>query len=464
MEDFFNTSTDDLKGNNGHKGKNFFDKEKDGNVILTPEFKECLNLMENTGDHVFITGDAGTGKSTLVKYFIKNTSKNVAVVAPTGVAALNIGGQTIHSFFQLPPRLITHHDLKVITNPKKVRMYNKLDAIIIDEISMVSSNVMQAINDFLHINVDNSGEPFAGIQIIMVGDLMQLPPVISSQVAKDVHNDLYGGRFFFDATIWKKTMYHKIKLTRHFRQSDMHFIDLLNKVKYGIVEQDDIDAINERYTGRSIPANAPVLCTLNKMVDNINGAMMERINGDYIKLVGVVDGDFNLKNCNAAEIIRIKPSSKVMILNNDQEGRWVNGTFGEFVDVNKSKMGDADQVMIKVGDVTHYVDKVVYEQYKYDYDRASGSLTSKVVGTFEQFPIKVAFGISIHKSQGCTLDKAHVDFGDNPAFDHGQVYVALSRCRTFEGITLARRLTKEDIKIDSSIKYFMKRLKTFDNI
>lgn len=466
-DDFFNINAGDLKGTNGKngknnkKGKNFFDKEKDGDIILTNEFKECLNLMENTLDHMFITGDAGVGKSTLIKYFIKNTNKNVAVIAPTGVAALNIGGQTIHSFCLLPPRLITRNDLKVVTNEKKLRMYERVDTIIIDEVSMVSSNIMQAIHDFLLINVENAGEPFAGKQIILVGDLMQLPPVVSSQIARDVHNDMYGGKWFFDATIWKKTLYHKIKLTRNFRQKDQHFIDLLNKVKYGEVEQKDIDAINERYTGRSITSDAPVLCTLNAMVDNINQAMLRRIDSELIELVGKVEGDFKLKNCNAAEVIRIKKGAKVMILNNDIEGRWVNGTFGTFIGVEHSRMDGESYVIIKVNDTEFRVGKNEYEQYKYDYDRSSGSLTSKVVGTFVQFPIKVAFGISIHKSQGCTLDKAHIDFGDNPAFDHGQVYVALSRCRTFEGITLARKLTKEDIKIDPQIKYFMKRLKTF---
>lgn len=460
-----NTDVKDLVGTSGvkdskSKSGNFFDKDKDGDVVLTQEFKECLDLMENTGDHLFITGDAGVGKSTLIKYFIKNTSKNVAVVAPTGVAALNIGGQTIHSLFQLPPRIIQYEDIKVITNPKKKRMYDRIDTIIIDEISMVSSNLMQSINDFLHVNVENSGEAFSGKQIIMVGDLMQLPPVISNQAIRDMVNDKYGGKWFFDATVWKNTMYHKIKLTKNFRQNDEHFINLLNKVKYGEIEQADLDTINERFVGRVMKTDAPVLCTLNKMVDNINDVMLRRIDGEYTTLVGSIEGDFRMNSCNVDETIKLKVGAKVMILSNDSDGkRWVNGTFGEFIGIKK--YDDETFVLVKSGDSIHEVYEVSYEQYKYDYDRAKGTLTSNVVGTFTQFPIRVAFGVSIHKSQGCTLDKAHIDFGDNPAFDHGQVYVALSRCRTFEGITLARKLERGDIKIEPKINFFMKQFRTF---
>lgn len=462
--DVLKTSTKDLKGTTGVKKESkmwdFMNKEKDGDVLLTREFKECLNLMENSGDHLFITGNAGTGKSTLAKYFMKNTSKNVAVVAPTGVAAVNIGGQTIHSFFRFPPRPITYDDIKVETNPKKTKLLRKIDTFIIDEISMVSSNIMQSIHEYLNINIEHSGEPFAGKQIIMIGDPMQLPPVVSNQAARDMMDHQHGGKWFFDATIWKTTHFHKIKLTNNFRQKDKHFKDLLNKIKYGEVTQNDIDEINERYTGRVASSNAPVLCTLNAMVDNINRHMLNRIDGDYTTLVGNITGDFNIKNCNVDEIIKLKIGAKVMILNNDQEGRWVNGTFGEFVG-----MGGTDDdpcVLVKVGEKTFPVYKVEYDQFKYDYDRIKEKLTSNIIGTFEQFPIRVAFGISIHKSQGCTLDRAHVDFGDNPAFDHGQVYVALSRCRTFEGLTLARKLTMEDIKVDTKIKYYMKNFKTFD--
>lgn len=461
--DVLSTKVGDLKGTNGAgkktKSGNYFDKDKDGDIVLTTEFKECLNLMENSGDNMFITGNAGTGKSTLVKYFIKNTNKNVVVVAPTGVAALNIGGQTIHSFMRFPPRPIQHTDIKVETRPSKIRLLKKIDTIIIDEISMVSSNMMESIHDYLNINVENSGEPFAGKQIIMVGDLMQLPPVVSNQAVRDMFNDKYGGKWFFDATIWKIAFYHKIKLTRNFRQKDKHFIDLLNKVKYGEVTQEDLDAINERCVGRSMRSDAPVLCTLNKMVDNINAVMLDRIDGKYETLTGKVDGDFNMRNCNVDETIKLKKGAKVMILSNDVEGRWVNGTFGEFIGMEKGV--EETYALIKVGNKVHQVYKVEYEQYKYDYDRSSSTLTSKIVGTFIQYPIRVAFGISIHKSQGCTLDKAHIDFGDNPAFDHGQVYVALSRCRTFEGVTLARKIEKEDVKVEQRIKYFMKNFKTF---
>lgn len=449
FDDFFDDgeSIDYKKGTGGTTVADF---SKD--LVITDEYQKCLDIMERTQDNIFVTGDAGTGKSTLIKLFLSRTGKRVVVLAPTGVAAVNISGQTIHSFFRFPPKPLHWNNIPVVPD-MFMEIYRKVETIIIDEISMVRVDLLDAIDMFFRKNL-NTSVPFGGKQIIMVGDLAQLPPVISSTAEKEMIADNYQSPFFFSALVLTRVSYHKVRLKNIFRQTDKKFIDILNNIKNDAATQADIDIINETCYKRSIDmTKTTTICTTNKTADFINRMGLNSLPGELITLKGVVNGSFNAKNCPVDEEIPVKIGCKLMMAINDPDKRFYNGTIVELVDVNlkTNKMTvmlyDEDSTMIEL-------ERHEWESFNYTYDRSSKSITHKSTGSFVQFPIKLAYALTIHKAQGHTFDKINVDMGTG-SFASGQTYVALSRCRTLEGISLTKKLTLSDVIFDHKIRDYL---------
>ncbi len=452
MEGIFNLTAKDITDDKALK------KRPDNTMVLdldsveiNEEFQMCLDLIENTDNHMFITGDAGTGKSTLLKYFVGTTQKKTVVLAPTGVAAVNVGGQTIHSFFKFPPKPLTHSNIPSIGD-KFVMLYKFIDTIVIDEISMVRVDLMDAIDKFLRMNL-YSEEPFAGKQIIMFGDLNQLPPILGREGEREMILHKYKSQYFFDAEVWQKVDFDGIKLSKVYRQKDKTFINLLNSIKDNTITDDGIKCINECKIENKLGDDLITLCNTNAAANHINEMMLTRIYGAEYVLKGQINGNFNIKYCNVEEEIRVKIGCRIMILTNHPEKVWHNGTIAKLVGVNLQ----AGKIMIEVDDRRYEIEKYEYEYAKYSYNKEDDDIKSEVQGTFNQFPIRVAYGITIHKSQGKTFDRINIDVG-NGMFAGGQLYTALSRCTTLEGITLSRTIAKSDVICDRRILEFYKLL------
>src|SRR3990170_2968570 len=436
---------------------------------LTLEFNEgfsrAFHMMEDTDRHVFVTGRAGTGKSTLLQYFRQNTKKDIAVLAPTGVAAVNVRGQTIHSFFNFKID-ITPDSVRRI-RPRDKAVYKKLHAIVVDEISMVRADLLDCVDVFLCLHGRGKSMPFGGIQMILIGDLYQLPPVVTSR-EKALFMDYYKSPYFFDAMVFggNKTFNMEfIELEKVYRQKDASFLKLLNAIRNNTATDGDMNEINKRY----IPdfrekGGSPIkdfgdkdfsiyLTTTNNLADSINIKKRAEIKGKEYRYTGVLEGDFSAKDLPTGMEIVLKTGAQVMLLNNDSAGRWINGSIGRIVGVEKEDGRDAILVELSDGetvDVTPYK----WEMYKFSYDKNRNMVTSEAVGSFTQYPLKLAWAVTIHKSQGMTFDNAIIDIGRG-TFCHGQLYVALSRCTTLEGIVLKIPVSKKNILMDRRVVEFV---------
>ncbi|RMG40096.1 MAG: DNA topoisomerase I [Candidatus Dadabacteria bacterium] len=419
-------------------------------IVETPEFKEALKLIEKRTPFIFITGRAGTGKSTFIDLLRRELTRNFAVVAPTGVAALNVGGQTIHSFFRFPPRPV---DPEKITPVRGGEIYRKLELLIIDEISMVRADLLDGIDRFLRINGRQRNKAFGGVQIVGVGDLFQLPPVVSTEEESLYINDKYESPYFFSAECLQQTGISTIEFTRIFRQQDREFIDILNSIRDGSDTEYAIERLNSScLSGDEFIEGGVTLTCTNYLADKINSFQLKKLEGDVREYNGTVEGDFSLRKerLPAPEKLLLKPGAQVMFTKNDRDKRWVNGTLGiveELADkwVLVRGMGLSGGVF--------EVERETWESYRFTYDRESGRIISEVVGRYKQFPLMLAWAVTIHKSQGLTLDKAIIDLGRG-AFAAGQTYVALSRCRRLSDITLRRPLTERDLLCDPVIREF----------
>lgn len=422
-------------------------------IEITDEFKEALELIDK-GQSFFLTGKAGTGKSTLLRHFKNKTSKKVVYLAPTGLAAVNIGGQTIHSFFKFPPRLFDRHEIKARRNRK---LYQKLEIIVIDEISMVRADLLDNIDYFLRQNGPDEGSAYGGIQMIFIGDLFQLPPVVRDSDRQILSMWGYQHPFFFDAEAWHEDPLKSIQLTEIFRQKDDRFLDLLNKVRNATIEQEDFDALNERY-------NKPLsefegkpfitLSTTNAIANRINKQKLSEIWEPEFIFKAETDGSFTESFFPCEKELHLKVGSQVMFCRNDhEEGRWVNGTIGKVIKLSASGLVEV-QVTNQEGEKdTYTVKPFKWELNKYNYNQTNNKIDTEVVGTFTQFPLRLAWAITIHKSQGMTFERMVIDLG-NGAFAPGQAYVALSRCTSLEGIILKRKLRPRDIIIDPNVIEF----------
>ncbi|MEE9438773.1 MAG: AAA family ATPase [Saprospiraceae bacterium] len=426
--------------------------------ILSEEFKGVLDELENTRDNLFITGRAGTGKSTLLKLFRKTSKKRIAVLAPTGIAALNVKGQTLHSFFGFPPKMINRHE---ISKRKNWRMYCKIDVVIIDEISMVRADMLDNVDIFLRVN-RNVNAPFGGVQMVFFGDLFQLPPVIASDFEKRHFITHYESPYFFSADIMSSGFeFSMIELQQVFRQDERRFINLLDNIRLNHFDYDDLEELNSRNV--PLPEDNEYYITLtgrNKTADDINQSAIRKLDTESFSYAANLVGLFNPRLFPTDPVLMLKKGAQVMFLKNDLKKRFVNGTIGIIQDLA------ADKIVVSVLDEydeskTFELEKWEWEIIKYKNDEKNPrNIASDVVGTFKQYPIKLAWAITIHKSQGKTFDKVIVDLTGG-AFEYGQTYVALSRCRSLEGIILKKAIHPKDIRVDERVREFYEMKKYY---
>ncbi len=422
------------------------------NIEINDRFKEAMELMDKTSENIFITGKAGTGKSTLLSFFIEQTEKDLAVLAPTGVAAINVNGETIHSFFKFMPGINLNEAMKKGKQQRKNALYKNLKTIIIDEVSMVRADLMDCINGFLQAARGNN-QPFGGVQMIFIGDLYQLPPVLTSQ-EKPHFEKLYESPWFFHSQIFQSEDFSikLVELEKIYRQKDADFIDLLNAIRTNTVDSHHIKAVNSRLD-TTTTRDEITLTSTNESANEINDLHLGRLKSKLHSFASEIDGSFEMKQLPTEQILNLKIGAQVMFVNNDSLGRWVNGTIGQITGFDNSPEEEKVLVKISEGPVVD-VSSHTWDRYKYYFDAGSRSLDQEKVGSFTQIPLRLAWAITIHKSQGKTFDRVKIDLGRG-SFASGQTYVALSRCRTFEGITLQKPIKPSDIRLDWRVQKFL---------
>jgi ATP-dependent DNA helicase PIF1 len=423
---------------------------------LNTDFKIALDLIEKEGKNLFITGRAGTGKSTLLQLFRNTTRKKAVVLAPTGVAALNVQGQTIHSFFGFPPRMISARE---ISKRKDRRLYRNMEVLIIDEISMVRADMLDNIDYFLRLNRD-SPLPFGGVQVVFFGDLFQLPPVVASDFEQEIFSTSYDSAFFFSAQVFQRGFeIEMLELRKVYRQDNRHFLRLLDGIRLNHADQDELDELNERFEPNFEPEDFYItLSARNATSDRINQRELGKIDLPERKYLATVTGEFNPTQYPAEAALSLKIDAQVMLLKNDPDRRYVNGTIGKIVALGNEFI--KIQIEEKSGDLKEIdIAPVTWEIIRYKNDPTqTEDIQTEVVGTFTQFPLRLAWAVTIHKAQGKTFDRVIIDLGGG-AFEHGQTYVALSRCRTLEGIVLRQRIRPQDILTDMRILDFYQQMR-----
>jgi hypothetical protein len=426
-----------------------FDDSLPDNLQITEEFQEAFDILNTTNKSIFITGKAGTGKSTLLKYFKKNTNKNYVVLAPTGIAALQVGGQTIHSFFRFPPQFIKPET--IFKDSERVEIFSNVDTIIIDEISMVRADLMEGIDKSLKAHRGNN-LPFGGAQMVFFGDLFQLPPVVVGDDLKNYFDEVLGSPYFFSARALDGYFYHKVELKKIFRQEgDLEFIDILNKVRKNQIGNNTLPSLNRRVVPGFQPQKDDLfvtLCATNKVADTENVRRLEFIDEKEYHFDAIITGNFDRKSVPTAERLSLKVGAQVMLLKNDSGKQYVNGSIG------KIKKLDTNKIVVEVNGASVILEKAEWEQVEYKYDKETKKIEPIVVGTYSQYPLKLAWAITIHKSQGQTFDQVVIDLGYG-AFAHGQTYVALSRCTSLNGIVLKQSVRWQDIIVDKRVIDFM---------
>ncbi len=415
---------------------------------LSGEFIDCLDEMEQRSANLFITGKAGTGKSTLLDLFRRSTSKNIVVLAPTGIAALRIQGQTIHSFFKFPPRLILPTDIQL--KPGLLRLVRKLEILVLDEISMVRADILDGINRMLQLHRKNS-LPFGGVRLIVFGDIYQLPPIVSSIEERQFFSTEYESPYFFSSHIWRNLEnIQYISLSTIYRQTDRSFIRLLDDIRHGDVEYDTLEELNQRVDETFEEDGYIHLSPRNSTMQRINQRKLDELAGEERSYLAVVTGEYNPQFAPADPILKLKVGAQVIFVRNDPERVFVNGTIGMVTVI------DNNAITVKIAsdgkEVT--VTRASWDMVRYKLDENNDDkIKPEVVGSFEQYPLKLAWAMSIHKSQGQTFDRVILDM-EGGAFEYGQTYVALSRCRTLEGIVLKRPLKPRDIMVDQRVVDF----------
>ncbi|MGO2111764.1 MAG: ATP-dependent DNA helicase [Pseudoclavibacter sp.] len=418
-------------------------------VTLTPEQQGVFDAIENSRDHLFVTGRAGTGKSTLLNHLAWHTSKQLVIAAPTGVAALNVGGQTIHSLFKLPIGVIGSSPIEQSGDVRK--LLNTIDTLVIDEVSMVSADLMDAIDRSLRQARARKSEPFGGVQVVLFGDPFQLAPVPPRDPDERAYfRDHYRSLWFFDAKVWLETELRIHTLREIHRQHEDEFRSILTAVRYGQVTADMAARLNT-VGAREAPTDGVVtLATRNDAVTRINAQSLERLPGTSMTAKAEISGDFPGGQYPADEQLDLKVGAQVMLLRNDPDSRWVNGSIGEVSRIERT-------VYVEIDGEEHEVEPIVWEKLKYSYSAVTKELKREVVGEYTQYPLRLAWAATIHKSQGKTYDRAIVDLGSR-AFSPGQTYVALSRIRSLEGMYLTRPLHPRDIFVDDDVMRFMRQV------
>lgn len=432
---------------------------------LSAEAQNAFELIENTKQSIFLTGKAGTGKSTFIQHLVTNSKKQFLLTAFTGIAALNIRGATIHSVFNLPvkPLMPRDHEIKPLRNshPKR-KIIDKADVLVIDEVSMLRADLLEAVDYSLRLYGDFH-EPFGGKQILFVGDPFQLPPVVSRDpLEKSLFENIYDGPYFFQAPAYKALKPVPVCFTTVYRQKEERFMHLLNNIRRAELNDDDWEILQDRNVKPNNSNEDFVirLCSTNAAANSVNDAALRSLNAKSKIYKARIEGTFKPDRFPTETALLLKEGAQVMVIKNDttqnpENRRWYNGSLGVVLQLQE------DHVKVRLSDGSIYeIGEETWEQTEYTFDKGNNRIDSEVIGSFKQIPLKTAWAITIHKSQGLTFEHVEIDLGKG-AFAPGQTYTALSRCRTLSGLYLSRPLRPEDLFVDDRLVRFAENLNLF---
>ena len=424
-------------------------------IEVNDQFQSAIQAMEEENRSLFITGKAGTGKSTLLAHFCQHSGKKPVVLAPTGVAALNVKGQTIHSFFNFYVDVTPQKIRDKKSKPRNPKLYKKLKTIIIDEVSMVRADLLDCIDVFLRMYGPKAMQVFGGVQMIFIGDLYQLPPVVSQQ-EREIFSTYYKTPYFFSAQALQDTKLEIIELEKVYRQKDQTFVNLLNKIRNNSVTDADIKLLNTRYSKDDAPAPLGyhiTLTTTNQRADEINETHLAALKGKILHSKAEAKGEFTKEYFPTAPDLQYKIGSQIMLLNNDSDKQWVNGSIGVIEALGKDEAGE-EYLSVRLHDTKEKVNVYRFTWEVFRFGVEGETIVSEPVGNFTQYPFRLAWAVTIHKSQGKTFEHVTIDIGRG-TFAAGQTYVALSRCTSFEGIVLKTPIGKQNIRADRQIIAFL---------
>jgi len=423
-------------------------------IMIPPAYEQAQALIEAECPLIFVSGNAGTGKTTLIRHLLRKLNCRSVVLAPTGVAALNAGGSTVHSFFRFPPKI---QDAADIQPPTDRALYQKLQLLILDEVSMLRCDLMDAIDVFLRKARRNQA-PFGGVQLLLVGDLFQLPPVVPLAEREVLEARGYASPYFFSANSLQDMALCHVELDQVHRQTDANFVSLLNRLRVAEDTEEVVTEINRHCYGMAVSEHQIILTATNKVADHINELALVHLSSPEHLFTGTVEGTFRIgrDRLPSPADLRLKVGSQVMFTKNDDQQRWVNGSLG----VVRGFSEGAVQVQMTGGSTDAVCDVVPasWETYEYRFDSAEKRIISQKIGEYRQYPLMLAWAVTIHKSQGKTLDRILVDLGSG-AFATGQAYVALSRVRSLDSVRLARPLRVTDVRCDPAIIRFYQGLR-----
>lgn len=425
------------------------------------EWQDALQIVQYTRRSLFLTGKAGSGKSTFLRHIAENTKKKHVILAPTGVSAINVGGSTLHSFFRLPFHPLLPNDSRYNTrNIRKtlkyssahIRLLQETELIIIDEISMVRADIIDFIDKVLRIYCHNMREPFGGKQLLLIGDIYQLEPVLKADYWR-LLQPYYPSAYFFSAAVFQEMQLISIELHKVYRQTDNTFIGILDRIRNNSARPDDLKALNARVGAHLNTRGNQLAVTLashRETADYINEQQLDKLDGKLSIFYGKIKGDFPESSLPTPIELEVKPGAQIIFIKNDRDKRWVNGTLGVVGCIDEE--AGIISVVNEEG-IEYYVEREIWENVRYTYNEKEEKIEEELLGVYRQFPLRLAWAITIHKSQGLTLKQVNIDLSGG-VFAGGQTYVALSRCTSLEGIVLREPIKQSDIFVRAEVLDF----------